>query len=599
MSRNVPTGEITSPMLTGLINQTPSAVHHSLFTVYHLQTCFSSQKLLKFHPSVPDPTIFGILSPPSADSSWELQFNSHTRNAIMKMLKTILVLFIFMYLQTDTLMSQWTQIGLTTDRIISLAVGSNGYIYAGTYSNGAYKSTNNGTTWIPCLSPGLYGVYEVYSLAAGGPDTIYAGSYATGIYRTTNSGDSWGNPSDMAGSFLPSGDVFAVAIGPTGTVYAAHGGNMWNSKDKGRNWTEVKNSSLGGTSGFQTIAFGTSSVYIGGSTDWFYYSNNDGSNWTWEGSSSGLAHAPMTLAVNASGTLFAGTSSSGVYKSTNGGINWTALSANPGDLHINILAISSTGVIYAGTTNGIYFSIDNGLTWASDNSGLTNTDIRSLAFDSLGNVLAGAYKNDGTGGLWRSVAIVPVELTAFTALQKERTAVLRWNTATEINNYGFEVERRKVSESMSSGAIEWSKVGFVNGAGTSNTEHTYSFADANVSSGTYVYRLKQIDNDGTYKYSGEAEVTIAVPKEFALNQNFPNPFNPSTTIAFDIPEQSQVTLKIYDLLGKEVATLVNNEVVAAGNHTKQWNASNIPSGVYFYKLIAGNYTATKKLVLMK
>jgi hypothetical protein len=202
---------------------------------------------------------------------------------------------------------------------------------------------------------------------------------------------------------------------------------------------------------------------------------------------------------------------------------------------------------------------------------------------------------------------LPVELTSFTASFAQSLTTLQWKTATEVNNYGFEIERRKVSESMSNGVIEWNKVGFVNGAGTTNTEHTYSFTDANVSSGTYVYRLKQIDNDGTYKYSSEAEVTITMPTVFALNQNYPNPFNPSTTIAFDIPEQSQVTLKIYDLLGKEVATLMNNEIAAAGNHTKQWNASTMPSGVYFYKLQArqqagrqaGSFTAAKKLVLMK
>jgi photosystem II stability/assembly factor-like uncharacterized protein len=513
----------------------------------------------------------------------------------MKLVKTILVLFIFMYLQTDTLMSQWSQIGLTTNRVMSLAVGSNGYIYAGTYSNGAYKSTDNGTNWIPSLSPGLYSVYEVYSLVAGGPDTIYAGSYANGIYRTTNSGDSWGNPSDMGGgAFLPAGDVYAVAIGPTGTVYAAHGGNMYNSTDKGRNWTEVKNSTSGGTSGFQTIAFGSSRVYIGGSIDWFYFSTNDGSSWTWEGSSSGLAHAPLTLAVNASGTIFAGTSSSGVYKSTNGGVNWSTASTNLGDLHINILAINSAGVIYAGTTNGIYVSTNNGSTWTSDTSGLINKDIRSLAFDYSGNVLAGAYKNDGTGGLWRSAAILPVELGAFTVLQKEHAAVLQWKTATEINNYGFDIERRTIGSTSS-----WTKIGFIFGNGTSNTEHTYSFADANVSSGTYVYRLKQIDNDGTYKYSSEAEITIAVPAVFALNQNYPNPFNPSTTMNFTLAQDGYTTLKMYDVLGKEVATLIDGEMKAGVQNTVTFDASKLSSGVYFLRLASSGNAQLKKMLLLK
>jgi len=492
-------------------------------------------------------------------------------------------------------MSQWSQIGLTTDRVMSIAVKSNGYIFAGTYNDGGYKSTDHGNTWIPCLSPGLYSVYELYSLTIDGFGYIYAGTHGNGLYRSTNDGTSWGNPSNLSGNFLPDGDIYKVAIGQTGTVYATLDGNIYNSTDNGSNWTEVKVTASGNpTGGFQTIAFGSSRVYAGGSYDWFYYSTNDGTSWNWEGSSSGLTKAPLSLAVNSLGNIFAGTSGSGIFKSTDLGVSWTQMNTNLGSLYINTIAINTSDVIYAGTTNGIYTSTDNGSHWVSNNSGLTNTDIRSIAFDpSSTNVFAGAYKSDGTGGIWQSVATLPVELTTFTVSKSGNTAFLKWNTATEMNNYGFGVEKRDA------GKAEWNKIGFIKGNGTSNAPHQYSFIDKEPAKGKYAYRLRQIDNDGSFKYSKSVELeNNSTPTSFSLAQNFPNPFNPSTMISFDLPLNSFVSLKVYDMIGREVETILS-EGMSAGSYSRQWNAMNVPSGVYFYRLQAGSFIETKKLVLLR
>jgi Concanavalin A-like lectin/glucanases superfamily/Secretion system C-terminal sorting domain/The GLUG motif len=202
-----------------------------------------------------------------------------------------------------------------------------------------------------------------------------------------------------------------------------------------------------------------------------------------------------------------------------------------------------------------------------------------------------------------SESSLPVELTSFAATYEQQQVSLSWKTATEKNNYGFEVERRVVGTdaALKGSAAQWLKVGFVKGSGTSSSVHQYSFTDANSAAGTYAYRLKQIDNDGTFKYSSETQISIAVPTQFALGQNYPNPFNPMTTIAYDIPaagSQKLVTLKVYDVVGREVATLVN-ETKEAGSYSVQWHASRFASGVYFYRLQAGNYSAVKKLVLMK
>jgi hypothetical protein len=192
---------------------------------------------------------------------------------------------------------------------------------------------------------------------------------------------------------------------------------------------------------------------------------------------------------------------------------------------------------------------------------------------------------------------LPVEMTSFTATGTHMGASLVWQTATEVNNYGFEIERRKVEGKSVKG--EWKKVGFVAGYGTSNSIKSYSYLDNNILTGTYAYRLKQIDNSGTYKYSNETEVTFAVPASFVLNQNYPNPFNPTTTITFTLTQDGYTTLKIYDVLGREVATLVQGEMQAGVEHHVTFNGSRLANGVYFSSLENHGEKQIKRMVLMK
>ena len=143
---------------------------------------------------------------------------------------------------------------------------------------------------------------------------------------------------------------------------------------------------------------------------------------------------------------------------------------------------------------------------------------------------------------------MPVELNLFTASINKQNVYINWSTATEINNYGFEVERFENT---------WKKVGFISGHGNSNSTKYYSFKDDNLSSGKYSYRLKQIDNNGQYEYSNVIEVDLNSPNNFELSQNYPNPFNPSTSIRFNLPEAADVELNLYNLLGQKIRTLVN------------------------------------------
>jgi hypothetical protein len=191
--------------------------------------------------------------------------------------------------------------------------------------------------------------------------------------------------------------------------------------------------------------------------------------------------------------------------------------------------------------------------------------------------------------------IVPVELTSFTAKADENQVELSWITATETNNQGFEVQR--------SNGGEFEAIAFVQGHGTTTEVHAYSFIDNNVNAGIYTYRLKQVDFDGRIEYSNVIEANVPVPAVFGLEQNYPNPFNPSTSINFKLAVDSKVSLKVFDILGQEIATLVNGNFVA-GSHTATFNASQLNSGVYMYRLEATgvdgrNFVDIKKMILTK
>jgi hypothetical protein len=191
-------------------------------------------------------------------------------------------------------------------------------------------------------------------------------------------------------------------------------------------------------------------------------------------------------------------------------------------------------------------------------------------------------------------AVLPVELVEFVGRKRSEGVLLSWRTASELNNAGFEVQRRSENQ----GAREaWQVLGFVRGNGTTTEANSYTFLDR-TASGKVQYRLKQIDFDGQFEYSHVIEVDAGLPKQFALEQNYPNPFNPTTLISYQLPVASTVSLKIYDVLGKEVATLVNGRQ-EAGAYNIPFHATALSSGIYFYRLQAGNFVATKKMMLVK
>ncbi|GAB1348832.1 hypothetical protein MASR1M107_10450 [Ignavibacteriales bacterium] len=188
---------------------------------------------------------------------------------------------------------------------------------------------------------------------------------------------------------------------------------------------------------------------------------------------------------------------------------------------------------------------------------------------------------------------LPVELTSFNAAIRNGLVDLKWETATEVSNYGFEVERKSAN-------TEWSKIGFVEGFGSTNSPKFYSFSDKPQGNGKISYRLKQIDNDGKYEYSPVVEVLVDnLPNGFVLEQNYPNPFNPETSIRFALKTDTKATIKVYNTLGAEVATLFDGTAEAGRYYDVKFSGNDLSSGFYIYKLVAGDFVSVKKMLLMK
>jgi len=222
-----------------------------------------------------------------------------------------------------------------------------------------------------------------------------------------------------------------------------------------------------------------------------------------------------------------------------------------------------------------------------DLSGFTNQNIYIAFrhFDINGN---GMYLDD----ISVSGGVVPVELSGFTALVSENDVTLTWTTATEINNSGFYIERREGEES-------WNNIGFVEGLGTNTEIQSYTFIDKDLTSGIYSYRIRQVDFDGNFEYYElDQEIVIEVPNAYTLSQNYPNPFNPTTNINYQIKEKGFVSLKVFDMLGREVAILLN-ETQDEGQYSVVFNAGNLPSGVYVYSLRVNDFIHNQKMTLLK
>jgi photosystem II stability/assembly factor-like uncharacterized protein len=453
-----------------------------------------------------------------------------------------------------------------------------------------------------------------------------------GLIRTTNKGETWS--SQLTGYGLL--DIFFLndhlgwTVGLNGTIFkTVNGGGDWTKvttnynyhfekvyfADEYNGYMIAKNFVLKTTDGggswviqqptdhiLQTMFFiNKDTGWVAGNEGVILKTTNGGSNWVYQqmnGTTYGTLISLYFLDENTGWASGSGLDVNGgvILKTTDGGVHWD-LQHNGFNRFIYSVFFTNSFSGWAVGDEGIMFNTtDGGADWELQGSG-TFADLYSVSIKSYQS----GWSVGNDGAILKYINTLnsdelPVELTNFEVHSKGNKIELNWLTATEINNKGFEVERKTSNE--------WNTIGFIIGKGTTTMPSKYSYSDdlKNVScSGNILYRLKQIDYDGTYKYTNEINVNFnSSPEEYSLMQNYPNPFNPSTIIKYSVRDNSNVILKVYDILGREVATLINEEK-SAGTYTINFDSNkfNLASGTYFYTLRAGDFVQTKKMLLVK
>jgi len=458
-----------------------------------------------------------------------------------------------------------------------------GNIYAGTTgtARGIFKSTDGGDTWTNVYSTGTSNYLEI---ACDSLNNIYAANVSNGLIISTDGGQ---NFTVVPASTFGGSNVNTVACGKNGHIFVGvTNGGVWRSTDYGV--TFANTSAL--TNTIVSIAvdkFNADRIYAGSSSaslNGFFISTDGGATF---GSSTISLNIWQILQTSSNELYIATTSSPYPFnESTDGGLTWTSVGSLPAAMRGATLDLIED--IYTAGNGGVYKSTNGGSTFTNHN--FTASANKIISYDNKILVCATGTTN---GGVWVFTdPQIPVELSGFTAVAIDGTVKLNWTTATELNNSGFEILRCTENDN------EWSTIGFVPGFGSTTETHKYSFTDNDVATGKYSYRLKQLDFDGSFTFSEIVEADVYPIYDFTLEQNYPNPFNPSTKIKYQIQVGGFVSLKVYDVLGKEVATLVNGEK-SAGSYEIEFDASKLSSGVYFYNLRSGDFTQTNKMVLMK
>jgi photosystem II stability/assembly factor-like uncharacterized protein len=426
---------------------------------------------------------------------------------------------------------------------VGTAVGDNGKLI---------KTTNGGQNWFQ-QSSGITGSGRLNSVSFVNENTGFAAGFnassAGTIIKTTNGGSSWTNVPTGITSLLFAIDFlnenYGIAVGGDGAlIITTNSGSTWVNKSLGFGNTltsiKVVSDNFAVAAGFNFNVFPSVPVVI---------------------------------------------------VSTDGGETWVDRSNGITQLITKVFFADSSQGTAIGISGEIYRTTDGGLNWSFELSGTDNA-LNSVYMIDPDNIII-----TGRGGtILSSNPVVPVELSSFTGRAEGNHVVLQWKTSTETNNSGFEIQRRIKSDEKGDNNFE--KAGYLNGHGTSTETHNYSFADHNLEPGIYEYRLKQIDLDGSFEYSDLVEIKISQTPGYSLEQNYPNPFNPSTMIKYSVSEAAKVELKVFDVLGREVRTLVN-ETKAAGKYQVRFDGNNLSSGIYLVRIKAGEFIQTKAMTLLK
>ena len=439
-------------------------------------------------------------------------------------------------------------------------------------SGSLYKTTTGGLNWSKVENaPGGNDILFLDSLTGfiGGSQTMY---------KTTDGGGSW-----YVVNGVPGGARKIFFVNHT-TGWATGTEGIFKTTDEGENWN------LQLAIPFSNI---TSIYFVDSLYGWAaringrpFKTTDGGINWVEQTNLNIWESRDVFFKDVLKGFIL---ESNKFYETTNGGLNWILKPELTGFSVAAKFSYYDSSVIFI-IGYKTYRSVNGGTNWIDFNE-LTGTRVNSL--NLLGTGLGYAVGEYGLILKYLDSVYVPVELISFQGKSINNIIILNWQTASEINNKGFEIERSESENQI------WKTIRFIQGSGTTAQEHRYSYKEVLENPGKYYYRLKQIDYDGKYEYSPFVEVKINFPLNYSLSQNYPNPFNSTTNINFTIPIETAVKIKLYDITGSEINTLVNKEM-KAGYYTIQLSTEGLSSGLYFYKITTGSgYTSVKKLIILK
>lgn len=488
-----------------------------------------------------------------------------------------------------------------------------------------YTTTNGGSTWTRTTENTLPDFNQLNSMVTLDRTTIWAGGSAGRIIKSTDGGSSWASFSSPTTSTINSLEFTSPLrsyVLTSTTLYATtNGGSLWGTQ-------------LSTSAGSQEVVFSTLyRGYMCGTNGIVRYSTK-GTDWAApttlpSGGYYSIATTPDTMIAYICG--YSGTSSK-IIKTANAGGVWINLdnAVFQGVTFYSINFPTATTGWVVGTGGNIFKTTDGGTSWNSQTSN-TSASLQSVVFsDEDHGVAVGnsgvIIKTTNGGTTWTrstdvtdqplmstlllneytTIAVgqggvilksynapLPVELTSFTAAYRNGTVTLNWETKTEIDNYGFEIERKTATST-------WEKIGFVEGHSTTNSPKYYNFTDSPRGNGKFQYRLKQIDNDGAFEYSSVVEVDLSglLPTEIEI-KNFPNPFNPETNINIRVPETSETTVELHSITGEKLVTFEVGKLEAGTTKALKLDGTGLPSGVYFIHVTAGKHRNSHKILLMK
>jgi photosystem II stability/assembly factor-like uncharacterized protein len=442
------------------------------------------------------------------------------------------------------------------------------------------KTIDGGTNWIQQTSGTTN---DLRGVSFTNTDVGTAVGQLGIILRTTDGGVNWVEQTSGVSTIWLERVFFIDAnngwvVGQAGTILKTTNG--------GANWSEQTS---GTTEDLRDISFtDADNGFAVGQSGTILKTTDGGANWMAQtsGTTNNLVGVSFTSASTGTVVGVDGI----ILKTTNGGINWVEQTSGTPQWLLGVSFTDSNFGDAVGTGGANLRTTDGGTTWTQQtNAAVTLYDV-SFTDASTGTVVG------ESGTILRMNNPLPVELVSFTGSVEEANVSLRWITSTQLNNKGFEVERKQGSEG-------YQTLIFIKGDGTTTEQKLYSYTDKGLEIGNYTYRLKQIDYDGSVNYLNEINVSVNNPAEFSLLQNYPNPFNPSTTINYSLPQNASVKLVVYDILGKEVRTLVNSRE-DAGRYQVQWNGLNnsghaVSTGIYIYRINAGDFVHQKKMMFMK